>query len=393
MTIQQREMTSRRAILGGGLAAVGALVAGALGRPAPARAANGDPVLAGQTTTGTSATTVQNTTAGGVSLQGYSTSANGVGVFGYNFGGGGQAWGVWGSATGPTGAGLVGTAPNNGSALIAFSGGGPIPAAEPKTAVFGVANQDSLAKAVYGVSGPGTGVYGESTSASGRYGVRGRNASTSYPAVLGHSSGNATGVLGYSGSIPPPAVPNTGVYGLASQGSDASGVYGETGPGAGVRGIAHGVTGFGVIGLADSTGAGQSYGVFARSSSAGGVGLGARGAADSTGVLAMSGLGTFPAAKAKTGVYGQANQDANAKGVWGHSATGRGVQGSTTSGYAGYFSGKVFTTKFYELAETATPAAAGTNRARLFVRDNGAGKTQLCVRFSSGAVRVLATQA
>jgi len=31
-------------------------------------------------------------------------------------------------------------------------------------------------------------------------------------------------------------------------------------------------------------------------------------------------------------------------------------------------------------------------KARLFVRDNGAGKTQLCVQFNTGAVQVLATQ-
>jgi archaellum biogenesis ATPase FlaH len=28
----------------------------------------------------------------------------------------------------------------------------------------------------------------------------------------------------------------------------------------------------------------------------------------------------------------------------------------------------------------------------LFAKDNGSGKTQLCVRFSSGAVQVIATQ-
>jgi hypothetical protein len=37
-------------------------------------------------------------------------------------------------------------------------------------------------------------------------------------------------------------------------------------------------------------------------------------------------------------------------------------------------------------------SAPVANRARLFVRDNGAGKTQLCVRFHTGVVKVLATE-
>jgi hypothetical protein len=32
------------------------------------------------------------------------------------------------------------------------------------------------------------------------------------------------------------------------------------------------------------------------------------------------------------------------------------------------------------------------NQARLFVKDNGAGKTQLCVRFHTGAVQVIETE-
>jgi Pectate lyase superfamily protein len=38
------------------------------------------------------------------------------------------------------------------------------------------------------------------------------------------------------------------------------------------------------------------------------------------------------------------------------------------------------------------PAAPATSKARLFMRDNGAGKTQFCVRFPTGAVQVLATE-
>ena len=38
------------------------------------------------------------------------------------------------------------------------------------------------------------------------------------------------------------------------------------------------------------------------------------------------------------------------------------------------------------------PAAPAANCGVFFMRDNGAGKTQFCVRFSSGAVQVIATQ-
>lgn len=44
------------------------------------------------------------------------------------------------------------------------------------------------------------------------------------------------------------------------------------------------------------------------------------------------------------------------------------------------------------LIEAADPGVAPANGARLYARDNGAGKTQLVVIFSSGAVQVLATE-
>ena len=40
----------------------------------------------------------------------------------------------------------------------------------------------------------------------------------------------------------------------------------------------------------------------------------------------------------------------------------------------------------------ADPAAPAANGARLYLKDNGAGKTQLCVRFATGAVQVIATE-
>lgn len=40
----------------------------------------------------------------------------------------------------------------------------------------------------------------------------------------------------------------------------------------------------------------------------------------------------------------------------------------------------------------ADPAAAAVDGARLYIRDNGAGKTQLCIRFATGVVQVIATE-
>lgn len=38
------------------------------------------------------------------------------------------------------------------------------------------------------------------------------------------------------------------------------------------------------------------------------------------------------------------------------------------------------------------PNAPTANGGRLFLRDNGAGKTQLCVRFANGNVQVVSTE-
>ncbi len=49
-------------------------------------------------------------------------------------------------------------------------------------------------------------------------------------------------------------------------------------------------------------------------------------------------------------------------------------------------------TKGIELAEIAAPSAPAANKGRLFLRDNGAGKTQLAIQFPTGAIQVIATE-
>jgi hypothetical protein len=45
-----------------------------------------------------------------------------------------------------------------------------------------------------------------------------------------------------------------------------------------------------------------------------------------------------------------------------------------------------------QFTEISDPTAPAANGAILYSRDNGAGKTQLCVRFNTGAIQVIATQ-
>jgi hypothetical protein len=68
------------------------------------------------------------------------------------------------------------------------------------------------------------------------------------------------------------------------------------------------------------------------------------------------------------------------------------VEGTIIAGEGGGDDVEISAQGYMEQRERTDPAAPAANRSRLFTRDNGAGKTQLCVRFSGGAVQVLATQ-
>jgi hypothetical protein len=163
-------------------------------------------------------------------------------------------------------------------------------------------------------------------------------------------------------------------YGVAGSSSSSIGVSGSSSSSTGVYGSS--TTGIGVYGFSST----QDQPALRGHSSLG----------NSTGVQGTS--GSPPPTRAKTGVHGYAVQDSAARGVVGETTSGHGVHGIATTGYGGYFAGKVYTTKWYEAAETSTPAAPLANRARIFLRDNGSGLTQLCVRFHTGSVKVLATQ-
>jgi hypothetical protein len=104
-----------------------------------------------------------------------------------------------------------------------------------------------------------------------------------------------------------------------------------------------------------------------------------------------SGKGVYAFTSSGQAVYGETDSGA---GVVGFSVTGTGVYGSSNQGYAGDFSGPVRVHGYQHIDEWTggDPDAPAANAARLFVRDNGSGKEQLCVRFPTGAVQVIATE-
>jgi hypothetical protein len=332
--------------LAGSLGALVAYLAQALGRPLPIRAANGDPVTAGDTVTATNTTEV--TTNSGHGLQGTSSDGVASGVYGQNDGGG---YGVAGRSTSggavlgesTSGEGVRGTSSSStGVHGLSTSGTGIL---GDSGSWIGVWGSSSSGTGVYASSTSGTGVLG--TSGSG-VGIAGYSSATDQPASLGRSSGNSTGVQGFSGGpglYPTPAAPaKTGVYGYANQDGTAVGVAGDSVNGIGVKGESTG--GSGVLGSSS-----LGVGVEGQSDTAAGVdgfsasGFGIAGASNSTDYAAIRGwsngnhTGVFgvsgsPAivTPAKTGVYGYAAQDANARGVTGRSTAGRGLNGQATTG-------------------------------------------------------------
>lgn len=79
------------------------------------------------------------------------------------------------------------------------------------------------------------------------------------------------------------------------------------------------------------------------------------------------------------------------------------LDGIGSAAYFGWVGGAILTdrrfstpgvdcSQYVDISEMSAPAAPAANTARLFVEDDGAGKTRLCVRFPTGAVQVLATE-
>jgi hypothetical protein len=315
---------TRRSLLAAGVGAVGAFVASAIGRPAPADAAS---VVLGATNNETAATRFHNTAANS------------------------SAWGVVGRTT------YTGAAASS-RGVVGISDG------QNGVGTIGQANTGASSKGVLGTSIAGTGVQGNSTNAKGvvgngsTVGVEGTATGSSAIGVRGTGPGNGYGVRGDGGY--------NGVY--ASGGS--YGVIGSSGPGYGVYGSG-GNTGVYATGSTYGAQAYGGYGIYAAGSSIGVYGDGP------TGVFGTSSLGNGVYGNSSepnsAGVYGYGGQygvhgvngrtggirgDSGYVGVWGEGtswgffsiATGTtgqnyGIMSETlskTSGFAGYFKGNVY---------------------------------------------------
>ena len=117
---------------------------------------------------------------------------------------------------------------------------------------------------------------------------------------------------------------------------------------------------------------------------------------------ADNGIAISASSSAKHGIVGSS---VSKHGVQGKSENGAGVYAVSTNGdglvarhqngpgWAGRFHGDVLIQGNCTLKERpSTPAAPTADRAQLFLRDSGSGKSELCVQFATGPVQVLATE-
>lgn len=331
---------SRRAILGGVAAGAAALIATILGRPQHARAGvDGDLVLnqgnATLSPTGITGSSFYINASTG-------SSQTALDVF-QDYLPGGNNWGIYVNSL-------------SGQAVGAYGQS------------YGVEATGEWA-GVHGESSIGRGVIGRATGEGNVAGVRGEYSGTSSTAV------GVEGIIENAGVAVRGDAPKLAVLGTVNQGGVGVFGYSQAGTGYPSPIDSHIPDNIGVAGESNTVG---GSGVFGYTTYG-------------TGVYGRAGAST-PSPKPSTGVFGYAANSTSARGVWGESTAGIGVYGRATTGFAGYFQGKVFTSSFHELIEITTPAAPGANRARLFVRDVG-GKTQLCVRFATGSVKLLAQEA
>jgi hypothetical protein len=187
----------------------------------------------------------------------------------------------------------------------------------------GVVGTASINAGVWGISVDASGVYGESTNWHGVTGVSTNNVgvvgtSTNFNGVWGDTTAdNASGVVGFGKDPCPPGSPD-------------------------ICSVIHSRNATGVAGEAFAFGTG----VWGRSKS----GNGAYGETSAAHTYNQAGVVGVSTGDGGIGVKGEANVG-NAWGVYGVSAAGVGVVGQSTTGFAGYFYGKVGITGGADLAE------------------------------------------
>jgi hypothetical protein len=169
---------SRRALLAGALGGLGALAASAIGRASPVRAANNDPITVGNAFTGTSTTTISNSSnsnsvfeaassAGGAGVLGTSNSSYGVagssasgnGVYGQSS----SSNGVWGESFNAGASGVYGENTNHGYGVAGRSNAAPLISGIDASALLGDNTADGIG--VWARSAHGIGLFAEAVNA------------------------------------------------------------------------------------------------------------------------------------------------------------------------------------------------------------------------------------
>jgi len=98
---------------------------------------------------------------------GRTVSPAGRGVFGFASSDTGDTVGVLGETFSDSGKGVLGWAAGDSTGVLGFSGGVGVPAARPRTGVYGVATQGASSRGVFGRTTSGQGVRGEATTGTG----------------------------------------------------------------------------------------------------------------------------------------------------------------------------------------------------------------------------------
>jgi hypothetical protein len=257
-----------------------------------------------------------------------------------------------------------------------------------------ITNSNSGSSALYGqTNGNSAGVKGVNAGTGGSGGVfQVTDASSAQPGLSGSTSGTGNAIVGQitkSNSYATAIIGSNTVtngYGIGVQGN--GGYIGVTGYGDdfGVYGYASGSTGYGLYGYCQGAGVeGNSYsgyglygysydgdgvygytsygiGVYAYSSNNYGVSANSY-YSEAIRAHSVTGLGIYAISDNGYGIWGQSH---NQYGVIGEdSGSGIGVYGSSVSGYAGYFAGKLGATSFVTLsdrnAKTAFSSVSGSD--------------------------------
>jgi hypothetical protein len=303
-------------MLGAAAAGAGAavsLVAGA----EPASAADGNPVLIGESNTAKATTSV--TTKKGNGIEGSTSDTAGSGVYGVNTSTGGQySYGVYG--TSQYGAGVYGACVD-GAGVLGFING----ATFDQAAVHGIdeSTGEGGGNGVWGSSLNGTGVLGTGSD----FGVIG--SSTHGKGVFGESTygfgvyattASGVGVAGSSDSTTGVSGTSIESYGVSGTSTNGTGVYGT------ITGDTSGQSA--VEGVDQSTGNGGGAGVTGTSTNGTGV------IGTSTKGTGVTGTTSSDAASGVAGVNNASSSGGN--GVYGSSTNGSGVYGISTNGYGVY---------------------------------------------------------